>query len=437
MKIQNLNEFDVHNAKKESSLNIVVVGTQWGDEGKGRVIDLLASKMDVVVRYQGGSNAGHTVIVNNEKFVFHLMPSGILYPGKIVIIANGVVIEPGELLKEMEDLKKKHIAIENLFISDNAHVVMPYHKDLEKQEENMRGKGKIGTTGRGIGPAYADKIARKGIRMGDLLEKEILEAKLATNLEIYRNLLGYDYSQKQILAELLEYGEFLRKYITDTSLLIYKLILEGKDILFEGAQGTLLDIDHGTYPYVTSSNSTAGGVCSGTGIGPGVISKVVGVAKAYTTRVGEGPFPTEMKGEIGDLLRKQGNEFGATTGRPRRCGWFDGVALRYAVRINGLNELTLTKLDVLDNLETVKICTAYKCKDDLIHDFPNHFILWKEYEPVYEEMEGWKQDTSKVTSYKGLPRAAQNYIKRIEAIGGVPIRFFSVGPQREEMLTTQ
>ncbi|MBE0478357.1 adenylosuccinate synthase [Candidatus Aerophobetes bacterium] len=418
-------------------MNIVVVGAQWGDEGKGRVIDLLAKKMDAVVRYQGGSNAGHTVIVDGEKFVFHLIPSGILHPGKVAIIANGVVLEPAELLKEMEELRTRGVAVDNLFVSANAHVVMPYHKDLEKEEENIRGRGKIGTTGRGIGPAYADKIARRGIRVGDLLEKETLKEKVEINLKLYKRLLGYTYSQEKLLQELLEYGRKLEKYITDSSALIHNLIEEGKDILFEGAQGTLLDIDHGTYPYVTSSNSAAGGVCSGAGVGPRAISRVIGVVKAYTTRVGEGPFPTELEGEVGNLLRKQGSEFGATTGRPRRCGWFDGVILRYAVRINGLDELILTKLDVLDRLEKVKICIAYKFKGELIQSFPNRFSLWKECEPVYEEMDGWKQDTSKATSYKYLPLPAQNYIKRIEEIGQVPIHLFSVGPQREEMLSTR
>jgi len=417
-------------------LNIVVVGTQWGDEGKGRVIDLLARKVDAVVRYQGGSNAGHTVVVDGEKFVFHLIPSGILHPGKKAIIANGVVIDPEQLLKEIKDLKERGIPVEkNLYISANAHVVMPYHKDVEKWEESLRGKGKIGTTGRGIGPAYVDKVARRGIRMGDLLERKTLEEKLNLNLKIYGNLLGFSYSKEEILEKFLEFGKKLKKYITDTSLLIYRLMEEGKDILFEGAQGTLLDIDHGTYPYVTSSNASAAGVCTGCGISPRSITKVIGVAKAYTTRVGEGPFPTELKDEIGTLLQERGNEYGATTGRPRRCGWFDGVALRYATRINGLDELILTKLDILDKLDKVKICVAYRYKGKVIQDFPNRFVMWRECEPVYEEMDGWMEDTSKVTSYKDLPDAARKYIKKIEEIGKVPIRLLSVGPQREEMFT--
>jgi len=416
--------------------NIVVVGTQWGDEGKGRVIDLFAKKVDAVVRYQGGSNAGHTVVVDGEKFVFHLIPSGILHPGKKSIIANGVVIDPEQLLKELEELRGRGIDTHNLYISTNAHVVMPYHKDLEVWEEKKRGKNKIGTTGKGIGPAYMDKAARRGIRMGDLLEKETLKEKLGLNLKVYHQLYGFDYSEDDLIQKLLEYGQKLKTYITDTSLLIHNLMRKGKDILFEGAQGTLLDIDHGTYPYVTSSNSTAGGVCTGAGIGPRDISKVFGVAKAYTTRVGEGPFPTEIKGEVGNLLRKRGGEYGATTGRPRRCGWFDAVILRYAARINSLDELILTKLDILDQLDKVKICVAYNCRGKIIKDFPGNFELWKECKPVYEEIEGWKEDTSKVNSYSELPSAARNYIKRIEQIGGVPIRLFSVGPQREEIFAT-
>lgn len=417
--------------------NIVVVGTQWGDEGKGRVIDLLARKADAVVRYQGGSNAGHTVVIKGEKFVFHLIPSGILHPGKKSIIAGGVVIDPEELLREIADLETKGIKMDNLYISTNAHLVMPYHREVEKWEEEQRGKLKIGTTLRGIGPAYVDKMARRGIRMGDLFEKNTLREKLHFNLKVYKQLYGFVYQEDEMLKKLLEWGEKLKRYIMDTSLLLYQLMKEGKDILFEGAQGTLLDIDHGTYPYVTSSNSTAGGVSPGTGLGPRYISRVLGVAKAYTTRVGEGPFPTEAKGEIKKILQQRGNEYGATTGRPRRCGWFDGLILRYAARINSLDELILTKLDILDPLDKVKICVAYKIKGKIIEDFPPQLASWDECEPVYEEMEGWKEDTSKVTCYKELPRAARKYLKRIEEIGGVPIRLFSVGPQRGEIFTVQ
>ncbi len=416
--------------------NIVVVGTQWGDEGKGRVIDLLARKVHAVVRYQGGSNAGHTVIVDGEKFVFHHIPSGILYPEKISIIANGVVIDPEKLLEEISDLEKRGVSTKNLCISAKAHVVMPYHKEVEVWEEKQRGKLKIGTTKRGIGPAYSDKVARRGIRMESLLNKDLLKERLSFNLKVYKHLYGLEYSEEELLDRFLEYGDKLKKYITNTSLLIHNLMKEGKDILFEGAQGTLLDIDHGTYPYVTSSNCTAGGVCTGAGIGPRDISKVIGVAKAYTTRVGAGPFPTEVKGKIGRLLQERGNEYGATTGRPRRCGWFDGVALRYAARVNSLDELIITKLDILDPLDKVKICVAYRFRGKVIYDFPDEFTLWEECEPIYEEMNGWMESTSKVTCYEDLPQAAKDYLKKIEEIGGVPIRLLSVGPQREEMFTT-
>ena len=416
-------------------MNIVVVGTQWGDEGKGRVIDLLAQQMDAVVRYQGGSNAGHTVIVDGEKFVFHLIPSGILHKGKPAVIANGVVVDPEQLLEEIRQLKDRGISTEHLFVSANAHVVMPYHRDVEEWEESLRAGRKIGTTGRGIGPTYADKATRRGIRMGDLLDEATLNDKLELNLKVYGHILGISYSRAKMSETSVKLGRQLKQYIRDTSLLVSDFARQGKSILFEGAQGTLLDVDHGTYPYVTSSNSIAGGVCPGTGVGPQFINKVVGVAKVYMTRVGEGPFPTELHDETGHLLQQRGNEFGATTGRPRRCGWLDGVALRYAARVNSLDELVLTKLDVLDVLEKVYVCVSYKLEGETIHDFPYPFSLLGKCEPMYEEMEGWQVDTSKVTCYEDLPSAAQRYIRRIEEIGGVPIRLFSVGPQRDEMLT--
>jgi len=414
--------------------NIVVVGTQWGDEGKGRIIDLLARQVGAVVRYQGGSNAGHTVIVNGEKFVFHLVPSGILHRGKKCIIGSGVVLDPQILLKEIKDLQKKGIVVDELYLSESAHVVMPYHKQVEEWEENQRGKLKIETTKRGIGPAYTDKIARRGIRVSNLLEEEILREKLTINLKFYKKLYGIDLSLYKLTSEYLSYGEKLRNYITDTSLLIHQLMKKGEDILFEGAQGTLLDIDYGTYPYVTSSNCVAGGVCTGAGIGPGKITEVLGITKAYTTRVGGGPFPTEIKGKIGDTLRERGKEYGATTGRPRRCGWFDGVILRYAARINGLDKLIFTKLDVLDKLDKVKVCTAYRYKGKIIRDFPIQESIWRDSEPVYEELKGWKKNTSKVTFFEDLPQAARDYLKKIEEVGEVPIYLLSVGPQREEIL---
>jgi len=415
--------------------NTIIVGTQWGDEGKGKIIDFLAKEADAVVRFQGGSNAGHTVVVNNEKFVFHLVPSGILHPGKKCIIGNGVVVDPKVLVAEIKELSSRGIKLDNLYLSSQAHVVMPYHIEIEKMEEEQRGEEKIGTTKRGIGPAYMDKIARRGIRIGDLLKKETLTQKLKINFGFLKSLYGMNLSLKDTLEEYLEYGRKLKKHITDTSLLVYKLMQEGKNILFEGAQGTLLDVDHGTYPYVTSSNSTAGGVCTGVGIGPTRIDKVLGVAKAYVTRVGEGPFPTEIKGKIGELLKNRGKEYGSTTGRPRRCGWFDEVILRYAIRVNGLSGLILTKLDVLDTLDTIKICIAYKYKKRIIREFPSQLRIWQECEPVYEEMKGWKEDTSKITRSANLPRRAKKYLKRVEELGRVPICLLSVGPQRGDLLT--
>ncbi|MFQ5835262.1 MAG: adenylosuccinate synthase [bacterium] len=414
--------------------NIVVVGTQWGDEGKGRVIDSLARTSDVVVRFQGGSNAGHTVVVNGKKFVFHLVPSGALHPGKKCIIGNGVVVDPEDLLVEIETLRSKQIELKDLYLSSNAHVVMPYHKRIEQIEEDRRGEQRIGTTKRGIGPAYADKAARRGIRVADLLEEGILAGKLRINLDFWKNFYGLEYSGEDILHQYLEYGRKLKRYATDTSLLVNRLMQEGKKILFEGAQGTLLDVDHGTYPFVTSSNAVAGGACTGVGIGPTKIGKVLGVAKAYITRVGQGPFPTEIQGKIGEMLKKGGQEYGATTGRPRRCGWFDGVILRYAARVNGLNELILTKLDVLDSLDKIKICVAYKYRGKLLQDFPFELECWERCQPVYEEMKGWKQDTSRMKMEKDLPKRTREYIKRIEEVGGLPIGRLSLNPERSEFL---
>jgi len=416
-------------------LNTVVVGTQWGDEGKGKIIDSLAKKVDAVVRFQGGNNTGHTVIVNGEKFIFHLIPSGILYSEKKCIVGNGVVIDPGVLLKEIEELQERGVKLDNFYLSGNAHVIMPYHKKLEEIEEERRGKMRIGTTRKGVGPAYADKIARRGIRVSDLLKKEVLLNKLRMNLKFWKEFLNSEFSCEKIWKQYLDYGKRLRKYIIDTSLLIHKLIQEKKNILFEGAQGTLLDIDYGTYPYVTSSNSVAGGVCAGAGIGPTCIDKVIGVTKAYVTRVGEGPFPTEVRGEIENILRERGKEYGSTTHRSRRCGWFDGVILRYAARVNGLDELVLTKLDVLDSFERIKICVAYKYGKRIIRDFPFQSFMWEKVEPVYEEMEGWRKDTSSLRNFKDLPLRAREYLKKIEEIGGIPIRLLSIGPQRGELLS--
>ncbi len=415
-------------------MKTVVVGTQWGDEGKGRVIDFLSREADAIVRFQGGSNAGHTVVVDGEVFVFHLVPSGILHPGKNCIIGNGVVVDPGELLTEIQTLQARNIDLEGLRLSSSAHVVMPYHKEIEKIEERQRGRKKIGTTKKGIGPAYTDKVARRGIRTGDLLDEKILAEKLDMSFALLSNHYELNMCTKDILSRYLEYGDKLKEYITDTSVLVNQLIRKDKKILFEGAQGTLLDIDHGTYPFVTSSCTSAGGVSSGVGIGPTRIDKVMGITKVYTTRVGEGPLPTEIEGREGEILRERGNEYGATTGRPRRCGWFDGVVLRYAARINGLDELVLTKLDVLDQLDRIKICIAYKYKNKAIEDFPFQVGSLRECEPIYEEMEGWKEDTSQLSRYQDLPEKAQAYLRRIEEIGEVPIGYLSLNPERAGLL---
>jgi len=415
-------------------LNTIVVGTQWGDEGKGRVIDFLSREADVIVRFQGGSNAGHTVVVKEEKFIFHLVPSGILRPDKVCIIGNGVVVDPAELLTEIEILQRKKISLKNLYLSGGAHIVMPYHKKIEEIEEEERGKQRIGTTRRGIGPAYTDKVARRGVRVANLLDKKVLAEKLEMNFGFWKKFYRLNFFQKDILNQYLEYGKKLSRYITDTAILINRLMQEGKDILFEGAQGTLLDLNHGTYPFVTSSSASAGGACIGVGIGPTRIDKVLGVAKAYTTRVGEGPFPTEIKGKQEKMLRERGQEYGATTGRSRRCGWFDGVILKYAARINGLDGLILTKMDVLDRLDNIKICVAYKYKGKIIQDFPFQLNSWRECEPIYEEMEGWKEDTSQLRCYEDLPRRAQIYLRRIEEIGGVSIHYLSLNPERAGLI---
>ena len=414
--------------------NIIVVGAQWGDEGKGRIIDALAKKADAVVRFQGGSNAGHTVVVNGEKFVFHLIPSGALRPETKCIIGNGVVVDPKELLDELESLHSRGIEVNNLYLSSNAHIIMPYHRNIEEIEEEQRGKSRIGTTRKGVGPAYQDKAARRGIRAADLLDKDTLSNKLRINLKFWKSSCGLKFSLEGILKQYLEYGKKLEKYIVDTSLIIHKLLKEDKAILFEGAQGSLLDVDHGTYPFVTSSSATAGGACIGTGVGPTRIDKVLGVAKAYTSRVGEGPFPTEIKNEVGELIRKKGQEYGATTGRARRCGWFDGVVLRYAARVNGLDGLVLTKLDILGGFSKIKICTTYRYRGKIIEDFPSQASHWQECEPVYEEMEGWEDDAFEATRIEDFPRSLQKYLNRIEEIGGVPILFLSLSAERDNLL---
>ena len=433
--------------------NIVVVGAQWGDEGKGKVVDLMTESADVVARYQGGHNAGHTVIIKNRQFILHLIPSGVLHKGKTCIIGNGVVIDPKALIEEIEGLKRRKISIgKNLFISGRAHVIMPYHTVIDGKHEDSKGNRKIGTTGRGIGPAYVDKMSRTGIRMIDLLDSKRFKEKLKVNLSDINYLLENKYKTKKISVskvynEYMKYAEYLAPFITDTVVLTSNLIERGKNILFEGAQGTLLDIDHGTYPFVTSSSACAGGVCTGLGVSPGRLDGVVGIVKAYTTRVGEGPFPTELHDEMGEYLRLKGGEYGATTGRARRCGWLDFVSLRHSIRINGFTGIALTKLDVLDGLDKIKVCVAYTYKDPTnscscskkgkackFTDFPQQAHVLDACEPVYQELDGWKESTKGATMYKDLPKNARAYIDYISRELNVKIDMISTGQKRDEVI---
>jgi len=419
---------------------VVIVGAQWGDEGKGKIVDVLTERADAVARYQGGHNAGHTVVINNEKFVLHIIPSGILHKGKTCIIGNGVVVEPKSLIEEMDGLIKRGLAVgKNLLLSKSAHLIMPYHAAIEREQERLKGSKKIGTTGKGIGPAYVDKTARTGIRAGELLYPEIFKEKLKNNLAGVNHLLKALYKAPtfnvdDIYSEYMRYAERLSSYIADTDVIVNKMIDENKNLLLEGAQGTLLDVDHGTYPYVTSSSAAAGGACIGLGVSPTKISSVIGIVKAYTTRVGEGPFPTEIKDALGEKIREKGGEYGATTGRPRRCGWLDMVALRYAVRVNGFKGLVLTKLDILDGLEKIKICTGYKYNGKLYEEFPKELNILEKCEPVYEEAEGWKESTGGIKSFDKLPKAAQAYIRTIEKFLGVEIVIISSGQKRDELI---
>ncbi len=420
--------------------NVVVVGLQWGDEGKGKIVDYLSEKADVVARYQGGHNAGHTVVINDETFILHLIPSGILYKDKLCLIGNGVVVDPAELIKEIDGLKKRKIEVgDNLFLSKNAHLIMPYHIIIDRENENLRGEKSIGTTGRGIGPTYCDKIGRGGIRVADLLQPSLFREKLKATLAQVNFMLEYLYkvpavNADEIYDEYMNYAEKLSSYIADTDIMVNGMIDRKKNVLFEGAQGTLLDVDHGTYPYVTSSNAIAGGACTGLGVGPTKISKVLGVVKAYTTRVGGGPFPTEIKDSLGDTIREKGGEYGATTGRPRRCGWLDLVVLKHSVRINGVTGIAITKLDILDGLGVLKICTSYRYKGKLYEEFPKEINIFGECEPVYEESEGWNTSTLGITEFKKLPKAAKAYIRKIEKILGVKVHLISTGQRRDELI---
>lgn len=419
---------------------VVIVGAQWGDEGKGKIVDVLTEKADVVARYQGGHNAGHTVVINNDKFILHLIPSGILHKDKLCIIGNGVVIEPSALINEINGLKVKGIEVDNnLIISKNAHLIMPYHIAIENQHESKRGSKKIGTTGRGIGPTYVDKMARTGIRVVDLYHPKVFGEKLEANLSEINYILGNRYKAAgfkfdEIFDMYVKYAERLSKYVADTDTIINDAISGDKNVLFEGAQGTLLDVDHGTYPFVTSSSAIAGGACTGLGVGPTKISRVLGVVKAYTTRVGEGPFPTEIKDATGEELRERGGEYGATTGRPRRCGWLDFVGLRHAVRVNGMTGMAITKLDILDNLDKIKVCVAYKRGNSTFHDFPKEFLLLEESEPVYEVMEGWKESTTGIREFKKLPENARKYVRKVEDTLGVGVDLISTGQRRDELI---
>jgi adenylosuccinate synthase len=418
----------------------VILGAQWGDEGKGKITDLLSEQADIVVRYQGGNNAGHTIVTGTQKFALSLIPSGVLYPTVTPVIGNGVVVDPRWFFEEMETLVKKGIDPSRVKISNNAHLIMPYHRKLDAVIERYLGSSMIGTTKRGIGPAYTDKYSRSGIRVQDLFDGKIFMEKLKVVLKMKNQQLVKIYNQlpldlDEIAEEYLGYTDRLEPYVTDTSLLVWEGLQGGKNVLFEGGQGTLLDIDHGTYPFVTSSNPTAGGAPVGIGIGPNMIDNIIGVAKAYISRVGTGPFPTEQVNEIGDRMIDIGGEYGVVTGRRRRCGWLDAVALRYAARVNGLTEIALTKLDILSHFDTIRIATAYEADGAMFTEMPRQQRVLHECAPVYEEHQGWGEDITKVTKYEDLPQLARDYVERIEDLAGVPIRTVSVGPGRKATLT--
>lgn len=421
---------------------VVVVGTQWGDEGKGKIVDLLTRYADVIVRFQGGNNAGHTLVVGGETFIFHLIPSGILYENKLCLIGNGVVLDPKVLMEELDGLEAKGMEVspKRLRISPNTHLIMPYHRALDHAREAKKSKGKkIGTTGRGIGPCYEDKIVRCGIKVADLMDPELFQEKLKENVEeknflLERQLDAEPVDFHEILKEFERYRERLAPYVDNCSIIIDNALKEGRNVLFEGAQGTQLDIDHGTYPFVTSSNTVAGGACTGAGIGPSRIDRVIGVCKAYTTRVGGGPFPTELFDETGDRIQERGGEFGATTGRRRRCGWLDGVVLKDAVRLNGLDGLAITKLDVLSGIDPLKICTSYKGREKTWEYMPGTIREVEALRPNYHEVPGWQEDISQTDSFEALPERTRAYIRYIEDLAGVPVEIVSVGPGREQTI---
>lgn len=425
--------------EEEQMATRIVVGTQWGDEGKGKYIDLLAGNSDVVVRFSGGNNAGHTIVVDGVKYALHLTPSGILHKGKTCIIGNGVVIDPAVLIKELNELNEKGINTDNLLISDRAHLIMPYHRLLDELQEKFRGENCIGTTKRGIGPAYSDKTERCGIRMCDFIDEQTFIDKVKENLKV-KNLIiervygGEALNADEIIAEYKEYAKILKKYVTDTNAFVYDAMEKGKDILFEGAQATFLDLDFGTYPYVTSSNPVAGGVCTGAGVGPVYINEVYGVFKAYTSRVGAGPFITEQNNEIGDTIRELGHEYGTTTGRPRRCGWLDAVMIRYAAKVNGLTALAINHVDTIGKIDKIKLCRAYRKNGVEINYYPASLKELALCEPVYEEFDGWNVDISGIRNYEDLPENAKRYLRRIEELVGVKIKYIGVGKDREQTI---
>jgi adenylosuccinate synthase len=421
---------------------IVLLGAQWGDEGKGKATDLLGDRVDYVVRYQGGNNAGHTVVIGDQKYALHLLPSGILSPNVIPVIGNGVVIDPAVLLTEIRGLNERGIDTSKLKISTNAHLITPYHRTIDKVSERFLGKSKIGTTGRGIGPAYADKINRIGIRVQDLFDPSILKQKIEAALHDKNQILIKVFNRKgitvdEVLDEYLGYADILKPYVVDTALLLDQALKAGKNVLLEGSQGTLLDVDHGTYPFVTSSNPTAGGASTGSGIGPTKITRVIGILKAYTTRVGSGPFPTELFNADGEALRKIGGEVGVTTGRNRRCGWFDAPIARYAVRVNGLTDFFLTKLDVLTGWEKVPVCVAYEVDGVRVEELPASQTDFHHAKPIYEYLPGWKENIAKAKTVADLPKNAQEYVKFLEKVSGAPINAIGVGPGRDETIVVR
>lgn len=416
---------------------VVVVGTQWGDEGKGKITDFLAESADVVARYQGGNNAGHTILIDGEKFKLSLIPSGVFYKEKTCVIGNGMVINPAALIQEINYIHENGFDTKNLVISDRAHVIMPYHMVLDALEEDRKGPNKIGTTRKGIGPCYMDKAARNGIRIADLMDAEEFELRLRNLMEEKNQVITQVYGAEalnveEILTQYLEYAEVLRNYVTDTSVILNEAIDADRKVLFEGAQGVMLDIDQGTYPFVTSSNPSAGGVCIGSGVGPSKIKQVIGVAKAYTTRVGDGPFPTELNDATGDYIRETGHEYGTVTGRARRVGWFDSVVVSHARRVSGITGLSLNSLDVLSGLETVKICTGYKYRGEVITHYPASLKMLAECEAVYEELPGWSEDITSAKTLDDLPANTRRYVERVSELTGIPIAIFSVGRNREQ-----